>query len=57
MNSINDLVVATFSRLDMPAPTEVWESFLVKDGFFIGYKFHCEGAMPFGPGLECDRVL
>ena len=43
MNSIYDLVVATFSRLEMPAPTDVWESFLVKDGFFIGHKFHCEG--------------
>ena len=43
MNSIYDLVVATFSRLEMPAPIEVWETLLVKDGFFIGRKFHCDG--------------
>ena len=43
MSSIYDLVVATFTRLEMPAPSDVWVTLCVKDGSFIGHKFHCEG--------------
>ena len=40
---IYDLVVATFFKLGMPAPTDVCETLLVNDGCFIGHKFHCDG--------------
>ena len=43
MSSIYDIVVATFARLGMPSPTDVWDTFLIKDGCFIGHKFHCDG--------------
>jgi hypothetical protein len=42
-NDIYELVVAMFSELGMPAPTDVCETLVVKDGFFIGHKFHCDG--------------
>ena len=40
---IYDLVVATFAKLGMPAPSDVCETFLIRDGCFIGHKFQCEG--------------
>ena len=40
---IYNLVVATFSKLGMPPPIDVWETLLFKDGCFIGHKFHCQG--------------
>jgi hypothetical protein len=40
---IHDLVVATFSELGTPAPIDVCETLFVKDGCFIGHKFHCNG--------------
>ena len=42
-NDIYELVVATFTELGMLAPTDVCETRVVKDGFFIGQKFHCDG--------------
>jgi hypothetical protein len=41
--TIYDCVVATFSKLGMSAPIEVYETLLIKDGLFIGRKFHCDG--------------
>jgi len=41
--SIYNLVVATFSKLGMPPPIDVRETLLIKDGFFIGHKFRCDG--------------
>ena len=43
MGVIDNLVVATFSELGMPAPIDVCETFLVEDGCFIGHKFQCDG--------------
>jgi len=43
MSLIDNLVASTFSKLGMPPPIDVWETLLVKDGIFIGYKFHCDG--------------
>ena len=40
---IHNLVVATFSKLGMPPPIDVCDNLLVKDGCFIGHKFHCDG--------------
>ena len=40
---IYNLVVATFSNLGMPPPIDVCETLLIKDGCFIGHKFHCDG--------------
>ncbi len=40
---INNLVIATFSELGMPAPIDVCETLLIRDGFFVGHKFHCDG--------------
>lgn len=40
---IYNLVATTFSNLGMPPPIDVCETLLVKDGCFIGHKFHCDG--------------
>jgi len=40
---IHNLVASTFSKLGMPPPIDVCETLLVKDGVFIGHKFHCDG--------------
>ena len=43
MALIGNLVAETFSKLGMPSPIDVCETFLVEDGCFIGHKFCCDG--------------
>jgi hypothetical protein len=43
MSLIYDLVVATFFKLGMPPPIDVWETLLIEDGIFIGHKYRCDG--------------
>ena len=42
MNSIYDLVVATICK-SMRPPTGVWETLYIKNGYFVGHKFHFDG--------------
>ena len=42
MSLIYDLVVATISK-QMPPPIDVWETLYIRDGFFVGHKFHFDG--------------
>ena len=37
--SIYDLVAATLSELGLPAPADIIQTMLMKDGYFVGYKF------------------
>ena len=41
--SIHDLVAATLSELGLPAPTNVIQTMLMHDGYFVGWKFRYEG--------------
>jgi hypothetical protein len=41
--SIHELVVATLSELGMPTPVEIIQTMLMKDGYFVGYKFRYDG--------------
>ena len=43
MTSIHDLLAATLSELGLPAPTNVIETLLLKDGYFVGQKFIYDG--------------
>ena len=41
--SIHELVVATLSELGMPTPVEIIQTMLMRDGYFVGYKFRYDG--------------
>jgi hypothetical protein len=41
--SICDLVAATLVELGMPAPSDVVESTLMHDGYFVGHKLRYSG--------------
>lgn len=40
---IQELVVATLAELSMPAPTDIIQSTLLKDGCFVGHRFRYDG--------------
>ena len=41
--SIHDLVGATLSELGLPVPPDIMQTMLMKDGYFVGYKFRYDG--------------
>ena len=41
--SIHDLVAATLSTLGLPPPIDLIQTMLMKDGYFVGYKFRYDG--------------
>jgi hypothetical protein len=43
MTSIHELVAATLSELGLPAPTDIIQTLLTKDGYFVGWKFRYDG--------------
>ena len=43
MDLVQDLLAATLRELGLPAPTSVIQTMLMKDRFFIGYKFRYDG--------------
>ena len=42
-SSIHDLVAATLSELGLPAPTNLIQTMLMHDGYFVGWKFRYDG--------------
>jgi len=42
-SSIHDLVAATLSELGLPAPTNIIQTMLMHDGYFVGWKFRYDG--------------
>ena len=40
---IHDLMAATLSELGLPAPTNFIQTMLMKDRYFVGWKFHYDG--------------
>ena len=51
MSSIHDLLTVTLAALGLPAPGNVIETLLLKDGCFVGRKFRYDGGyavMPAG---------
>ena len=42
-NSIPDLVAATLTELGLPTPANIIQTMLMKDRFFIGWKFRYDG--------------
>jgi len=43
MDSVHDVVAATLTELGQPAPTNVIQTMLMKDGYFVGHKFRYDG--------------
>ena len=41
--SIHDLVAATLTELRLPASTNVIQTMLMKDGYFVGHKLRYDG--------------
>jgi hypothetical protein len=41
--SISERVAATLSELGQPAPTDFIQTMLMKDGYFVGWKFRYDG--------------
>jgi hypothetical protein len=42
-DSIPDLVAATLTELGLPAPTNLIQTMLMKDGYFAGWKLCYDG--------------
>lgn len=43
MDSVHDLVAATLTELGLSVPTNVIQTMLMKDGYFVGHKFRYDG--------------
>jgi len=41
--SIQDRVAAALSELGLPAPTNLIQTMLIHDGYFVGWKFRYDG--------------
>jgi hypothetical protein len=41
--SIHDLAATTLAQLGRPAPTNMIQSILMRDGYFVGHKFRYDG--------------
>jgi hypothetical protein len=41
--SMRDVVATTLGGLGLPAPGEIVQSVLLKDDYFVGYKFSYDG--------------
>ena len=42
-SSIHDVLAATLSELGLPAPTNLIQTMLMKDRYFVGWKFRYDG--------------
>ena len=43
MTAIHDVLAATLAELGLPAPTNVIQTMLMRDGYFVGQKFRYDG--------------
>jgi hypothetical protein len=43
VQSIQDVLTATLSDLGIPAPGDIFQTMLLRDGYFVGYKFRYNG--------------
>ena len=54
--SIPDLVAATLAELGLPTPANIIQTMLMKDRFFVGWKFRYDGGysiwVPGGSTIE-----
>ncbi len=41
--SIHDLLAPTLTELGIPVPADIIQTMLMKDGYFVGYKFRYDG--------------
>lgn len=41
--SIHDLVAATLTELGLPAPTNIIQTMLMRDSYFVGHKLRYDG--------------
>jgi hypothetical protein len=41
--SIHELLTATLAELGLPAPAEIIQTMLLKDGYFVGWKLRYDG--------------
>ena len=41
--SIQERVAATLGELGLPAPANVLQTMLMKDSYFVGWRFHYDG--------------
>lgn len=55
-SSLDELLAAALGQLGLPAPTNVIQTVLLKDRFFVGWKFRYDGGhavlSPDGNGLR-----
>ena len=42
-NSISELVVGTLTELGLPAPSNLFQTMLIRDCHFAGFKFRYDG--------------
>jgi len=42
-NSIPELMAATLTELGLPAPTNIIQTMLLHDGYFVGWKLRYDG--------------
>ena len=40
---MNDILAATLTELGLPAPTNIIQTMLMHDGYFVGWKFRYDG--------------
>ena len=40
---IHDLLSVTLTELGLPAPTDIIQTMLMKDGYFVGWRFRYDG--------------
>ena len=55
--SIPDLAAATLSELGLPAPTNVIQTMLIHDGYFVGWKFRYDGGYAILRRRPHDRTV
>jgi hypothetical protein len=41
--SIHELIASTLANLGLPAPTNIIQTMLMKDGYFVGWKLRYDG--------------
>ena len=41
--AISDLVAATLAELGLPVPTNIIQTMLLRDGYFVGWKLRYDG--------------
>jgi hypothetical protein len=49
MTSIHDLLAATLTALGLPVPSDIIQTMLLKDRYFVGHKFLCGGGYAIMP--------